>query len=131
LRGKITNKRGTPTSCVIPKTNPTREYLQELLTKIPRKSSEKQQKGKTGETTNNLEESCSIFYTCQERFIHGLACLPIIHPSLKISPWSSQASPIENPKENRKGKMRKQMSLGSKRWLPSSLLYVYMEATKR
>jgi hypothetical protein len=27
--------------------------------------------------------------------------------------------------------MRKQMSLGSKRWLPSSLLYVYMEATKR
>jgi hypothetical protein len=86
LRGKITNKRGTPTSCVIPKTNPTKEYLQELLTKIPRKSSEKQQKGKTGETTNNLEESCSIFYTCQERFIHGLACLPIIHPSLKISP---------------------------------------------
>jgi hypothetical protein len=27
--------------------------------------------------------------------------------------------------------MRKQMSLGSKRWMPSSLLYVYMEATKR
>jgi hypothetical protein len=27
------------------------------------------------------------------RFIQGLACLLIIHPSLKISPWSSQASP--------------------------------------
>jgi hypothetical protein len=27
------------------------------------------------------------------RFIQGLACLPIIHPSLKISPWSSRDSP--------------------------------------
>jgi hypothetical protein len=26
----------------------------------------------------------------------GLACLLNIHPSLKISPWSSQASPMEN-----------------------------------
>jgi hypothetical protein len=31
----------------------------------------------------------------QERFIQGLACLLNIHPSLKISPWSSQASPME------------------------------------
>jgi hypothetical protein len=29
----------------------------------------------------------------QWRFIQGLACLTNIHPSLKISPWSSQASP--------------------------------------
>jgi hypothetical protein len=48
-----------------------------------------------GETTKGLEESHWIFYTCQERFIQGLACLPIIHPSLNISPWSSQASPME------------------------------------
>jgi hypothetical protein len=40
LRGKITKKRGTPTSCVIPKTNPTKKSLQNLPTKIPRKSSE-------------------------------------------------------------------------------------------
>jgi hypothetical protein len=26
-------------------------------------------------------------------FVQGLACHPIVHPSLKISPWSSQASP--------------------------------------
>jgi hypothetical protein len=52
----------------------------------PKKSSENHQKGKTGETTNSLEESRRIFYTCEERFIQGLACLLIIHHSLKISP---------------------------------------------
>jgi hypothetical protein len=31
----------------------------------------------------------------QERFVQGLACLLNIHPSLKISPWSSQATPME------------------------------------
>jgi hypothetical protein len=31
----------------------------------------------------------------QERFVQGLACLLNIHPSLKISPWSSQSSPME------------------------------------
>jgi hypothetical protein len=46
LRGKITKKRGTPTSCVIPKTNPAKKHLQKLLTKISRKSSENHQKGK-------------------------------------------------------------------------------------
>jgi hypothetical protein len=56
------------------------------------------------------------FYTCNERFIQGLACLLNIHPSLKISLWSSQASPIENCKGKRE-KLRKQMSLGSKTWL--------------
>jgi hypothetical protein len=40
LRGKITRKRGTPTSCVIPNTNPTMKLLQILPTKLLRKSSE-------------------------------------------------------------------------------------------
>jgi hypothetical protein len=31
----------------------------------------------------------------RERFVQGLACLLNIHSSLKISPWSSQASPME------------------------------------
>jgi hypothetical protein len=31
-----------------------------------------------------------------KRFIQGLACRPIIQPSHKISPWSSQASPISH-----------------------------------
>jgi hypothetical protein len=30
-----------------------------------------------------------------QRFIQGLACRPIIHPSHRILPWSSQASPID------------------------------------
>jgi hypothetical protein len=29
-----------------------------------------------------------------QRFIQALACRPIIQPSHKISPWSSQASPM-------------------------------------
>jgi hypothetical protein len=40
LRGKITKKRATPTSCVIPKTNPTKKHLQILPTRVPRKGSE-------------------------------------------------------------------------------------------
>jgi hypothetical protein len=49
----------------------------------------------------------SLLYN-QERFVQGLACLLNIHPSLKISPWSSQASLMEilekTGRENRKTK---------------------------
>jgi hypothetical protein len=65
-RGKITKKRGTPTSYVIPKKNPTKKHLQKLLTKIPRKSSENHQKEKKGETQSNLEEPRRIIYTYHE-----------------------------------------------------------------
>jgi hypothetical protein len=41
-----------------------------------------------------------------KRFIQGLTCRPIIIPSHKISPWSSQASP-GNSKGKRKGKIGK------------------------
>jgi hypothetical protein len=58
----------------------------------------KSPKRKKWEASRTLEESRWTFHTYHERFIHGLACLPIIQPSLKISSWSSQASPIENPK---------------------------------
>jgi hypothetical protein len=57
LRGKITNKRGTPTSCVIPKTNLLKKYLQILLRKSPRKGSENHRKGEIGGATRTLEES--------------------------------------------------------------------------
>jgi hypothetical protein len=44
----------------------------------------------------------------QERFVQGLACLLNIHSSLKISPWSSQTSHMENigkiGRENSKSK---------------------------
>jgi hypothetical protein len=43
-----------------------------------------------------------------KRFIQGLACRPIILPSHKISPWRSQASPMESlgkiGRENSKSK---------------------------
>jgi hypothetical protein len=48
-----------------------------------------------GGATRAHEESRQTFYTRHERFIQGLACLLNIHPSLKISPWSSQSSPME------------------------------------
>jgi hypothetical protein len=47
----------------------------------------------------------------QERFVQGLACLLNIHPSLKISPWSSQASPMESLGK-REGKIGKPNELG-------------------
>jgi hypothetical protein len=46
LRGKITKKKGTPTSCVIPKKNPAKKHLQKLLTKIPRRALKITKKGK-------------------------------------------------------------------------------------
>jgi hypothetical protein len=58
--------------------------------------------------TRTLEESHQTCYTDHERFIQGLACLLNIHPSRKISAWSSQSSPMENlrkiGRENSKSK---------------------------
>jgi hypothetical protein len=53
LRGKITKKRGTPTSCVIPTIDPTKKHLEHLPTKIPRKGSENQQKEKPRDSQEN------------------------------------------------------------------------------
>jgi hypothetical protein len=55
-------------------------------------------------------ETTSNHLHIPKRFIQGLACRPIILPSHKISPWSSQASPT-NPNENRLGKIAKQNDL--------------------
>jgi hypothetical protein len=64
----------------------TRKRPQNHHKKIAKKGSKNHQKEKMGETTKGLEEPHRIFYTYQKRFIQGLACLPIIDPSLKISP---------------------------------------------
>jgi hypothetical protein len=48
-----------------------------------------------GKTHPSLEEPRWIIYTYQRGSIQGLACRPIILPSHKISPWSSQSSPME------------------------------------
>jgi hypothetical protein len=66
LRVKITEKRGTPTSCVIPKTNPAKKHLEILPIRIPRKGSENHQERETGETQSSLEEPHRIIYTYHE-----------------------------------------------------------------
>jgi hypothetical protein len=83
-------------------------HQKKIATKRLRRS---QKKWKTEETTRALEESRHSFYTYYERFIQGLACLSIIHPSLKVSPWSSQASPVENLRRKLE-KLEEQNELG-------------------
>jgi hypothetical protein len=85
LRDKITKKRGTPTSCVIPKANPTKKCLQKLPTKIPRKISENHQKGEMSGDKETLYEPRRIFYTYHGWFIQGLESRPNIQPSLKVN----------------------------------------------
>jgi hypothetical protein len=46
LRGKITKKRGTSTSCLTPNTNPTKKHLKNLPTKIHQKGLQKSPKNK-------------------------------------------------------------------------------------
>jgi hypothetical protein len=53
LRGKITKKRGTPTLCVIPNTNPTKKLLQNLPTKIHQKGCENHRKQKRDPQANH------------------------------------------------------------------------------
>jgi hypothetical protein len=65
-RGKITKKRGTPTSCVTPKPNLAKKHLQNLPTKIPRKGSGNHRKRQRGETQSNPEEPRRIIYTYHE-----------------------------------------------------------------
>ena len=60
--------------------------LKSTKRKSPRIGSENPQKGKRESPPQELEEPRRTFYTSKERFIQGLACLPNIHPSLKISP---------------------------------------------
>jgi hypothetical protein len=52
-RGKITKKRGTPASGVIPTTIPAKKCLQLLPTKITRKCSENPQKEKLWDSQAN------------------------------------------------------------------------------
>jgi hypothetical protein len=44
---------------------------------------------------NNREQHNKALRNHAESSIQGIACRPIIQPSHKISPWSSQASPME------------------------------------
>jgi hypothetical protein len=66
LRGKITRKKDTPTSCMIPKTNPAKKHLQNLPTRIPRKGSKNHRKRQKGKTQSSLEEPRRITYTYHE-----------------------------------------------------------------
>jgi hypothetical protein len=53
---KITRQRGTRSTYVTSNKNPSKKRPQNFPTEIPRKGSENQQKGKTGETLTRLEE---------------------------------------------------------------------------
>jgi hypothetical protein len=61
---------------------------QEKAPKITKMGKRERQQKPWGTTPNHLY--------IPWRFLQDLACLPIILPSLKISPWSSQASPLKS-----------------------------------
>jgi hypothetical protein len=46
------------------------------------------------------------------RFVEGIACLPFILPTHKISPWSSQASPKNSKGKKEEENITKQNELG-------------------
>jgi hypothetical protein len=82
----IKRKRTTKGSCIHPPPNPKEKGLEIALRKPPRKGSENHQKERMGTTHPSLEEPHRIILYITKRFIQGLACRPIIHPSHKISP---------------------------------------------
>jgi hypothetical protein len=108
---------------------PQRNVPKTFLRKTQEKAPEITKKGKREEHNQALRN-----YT--ESSIHTMkvhtrsSFRPIILPSHKISPWSSQAS-LRFPKENRKENSKGKMSYGSKRWLPSSHHLGYMEASRK
>jgi hypothetical protein len=63
------------------------ENHQEKAPKITKRTNENNTSKPWGTTPNHLY--------IPKRFIQGLVCRPIILPSHKISPWTSQASPME------------------------------------
>jgi hypothetical protein len=69
-----------------------RERCQSHQKKIAKKRLRKSLKIENGwDTIKRWGTTLNHLYI-KRRFIQGLACLPIIHLSLKISPWSSQDS---------------------------------------
>jgi hypothetical protein len=97
----ITRKGTMKGSCIHPQSNPKKKGLKSITRNSPRNVYENHQKENGGNNTRSWGTTSNHLYI-PWKFIQGLACHPIIHPSLRISPWSSQASP-KNPKENRKG----------------------------
>jgi hypothetical protein len=79
-------------------TSPTkspRERSRNRFKKIAKKGLRKSPKRTNGDNTSKPWGTTSNHLYITKWFIQGLACRLIIHPSHKISPWSSQASPIE------------------------------------
>jgi hypothetical protein len=114
----IKGKRTMRDSCIHPPPNPKEKGLKTATRKSPR-APEITKRGKRERHNqafrNHAESSCIPW-----RFIQGLACLLIIHPSLKISPWSSQASPRNSKgKEEDVGVLDRQPTKGStrSRWM--------------
>jgi hypothetical protein len=80
LKGKITKKRGTPTSCVISKSNLGKKHLQILPTRIPRKGSKITKKDKWERHNQALRNQAESSIHTME--VHTRSSLPPDHPSL-------------------------------------------------
>jgi hypothetical protein len=109
---RIQGKRTTMGSCIHPPPNPKEKGLEIALRKTPRLR--KSPKRTNGNNTSKPWGTTMNHLYITKRFIQ--ACRPIIHPSHKISPWSSQASPIEIlgkiGRENRKTKWARVPGVG-------------------
>jgi hypothetical protein len=106
----IKEKRTAKGSCIYPPTNPKEKGLEIAPRKLPKKGSEIHQKGKPGKLKLALRNHTKS--SIHTKKVHSRSSFrPIILPSYKISPWSSQASP-RNSKGKWKGKIGKQNELG-------------------
>jgi hypothetical protein len=79
-------------------TSPTksqRERPRNCSKKITKKRLWKSPKRTNGNNTSKPWGTTPNYLYIPKRFIQGLACRPIILSSHKISPWSSQASPMK------------------------------------
>jgi predicted component of type VI protein secretion system len=80
--GKVTSQRGTRSSYVTPKKNPTRNRPQNSATKITTKSSENHQKDGWERQHKSLRNHAeSSIHTMK---VHTRSSLPPIHPSLSL-----------------------------------------------
>jgi hypothetical protein len=95
LGGESKGKEPRRVHAYIP-TKSQRERPRNLYKKIAKKGLRKSPKRTNGNNTSKPWGTTPNHLYITKRFIQGLAYRPIILPSHKISPWSSQASPIEN-----------------------------------
>jgi hypothetical protein len=96
---KIVHKEAQGTHPWSPQRNPERNTLKLMnraMNEDPKKRLRKSPKRENWRDTIKPWGTTPNHLHIPKRFIQGLACRPIILPTHNISPWSSQASPMEN-----------------------------------